>query len=137
MIGHRVASVTYASWITAIAACTMGLGASLDGHHSFAAYYFEDQTIEIEGALVEFQFRAPHAWVQVAVNDASGQSRTWAAEWANPTRLERDGITRTTLKADDLVRIWGSPGRHPSENKIHLKRILRPSDGWEWRQRRR
>ena len=126
-----------ASWVVAAACVAVGLGALPSGHHSFAAYYDEDETIEIEGTLVEFQYRAPHAWVHVAVTDASGAQRVYAAEWANPTRLERAGITGTTLKADDGVRIWGSPGRNPSENKIHLKRILRPSDGWEWRQRRR
>jgi hypothetical protein len=128
---------TGTSVVVLFAAClAVSLGAALGGHHSFAAYYFEDQTVEIEGTLVEFQYRSPHAWVHVAVAGDSGGPRVYAAEWANPTRLERDGITKTTLRADDPVRIWGSPGRDPSERKIHLKRILRTSDGWEWRQRR-
>ena len=83
------------------------------------------------------QFKAPHAWVHVHTRDASGAVKRYAAEWANPSRLERDGMTRDTLKVSDVVRIWGSPSRNPEDGRIHLKRIMRPSDGWEWRPRRR
>jgi hypothetical protein len=114
---------------------TLGLGltAPASGHHSFAAYYFEDQSIEIEGAIVEVQFKAPHTWVHLNTRDDSGKEKRYAAEWANPSRLERDGMTKDTLKVADVVRIWGSPSRDPNDGKIHLKRILRPTDGWEWR----
>ena len=44
---------------------TLGLTVAVSGHHSFAAYYFEDQSIEIEGDIVEVQFKAPHTWVHV------------------------------------------------------------------------
>lgn len=115
----------------------LGLTGSVSGHHSFAAYYFEDQSIQIEGAIVEVQFKAPHTWVHVRAQDASGKERVYAAEWANPSRLERDGMTKDTLRVADVVRIWGSPSRDPNDGRIHLKRILRPSDGWEWRPARR
>ncbi|MGH7552382.1 MAG: DUF6152 family protein [Longimicrobiales bacterium] len=116
---------------------TLGLTAAVSGHHSFAAFYFEDQSIQIDGAIVEVQFKAPHVWVHVRSQDASGKERVYAAEWANPSRLERDGMTRETLRVSDVVRIWGSPSRDPNDGRIHLKRILRPGDGWEWRSGRR
>lgn len=115
----------------------LGFSVAASGHHSFAAYYFEDQSIQIEGEIVEVQFKAPHTWVHVNTRDASGSERRYAAEWANPSRLERDGMTKDTLKVSDVVRIWGSPSRDPQDGRIHLKRIVRPSDGWEWQGRRR
>jgi hypothetical protein len=111
-------------------------GPPLAGHHSFAKFYFESDSIEIEGSVVEFQYRAPHAWVHVQGQDSFGRERTYAAEWSNPTRLERDGITKNTLKPGDQVRIWGSPSRDPNDNRIHLKRIERPRDKWKWEGRR-
>jgi hypothetical protein len=116
---------------------TFGLSVSANGHHSFAAYYFENQTIQIEGDILEVQFKAPHTWVHVNTRDESGNEKRYAAEWANPRRLERDGMTKDTLKVADVVRIWGSPSRDPNDGRIHLKRILRPSDGWEWKPGRR
>jgi thiamine monophosphate kinase len=58
--------------------------------------------------------------------------RRFAAEWANPARLTRDNVTKDTLKPGDRVIVTGSPGRTASEYKLHLKRIVRPADGWSW-----
>ena len=109
----------------------------ISGHHSFAAHYFEEQSVTIQGTLVEFAYEAPHAWVHLSVTDDGGAVRQYAAEWSNPNRLSRDGITKETLKAGDRLIVTGSPGRNESENRIHLKRIERPADGWNWRGGRR
>ena len=116
---------------------TAGVTATLAAHHSFAAYYFEDQMIDYEGVVSGVEFKAPHVWLHVAARDQSGKPRTYSAEWSNPTRLERDGITKDTLKIDDVVHVWGAPSKNSSDNRVHLKRIQRPSDGWEWRMNRR
>ena len=106
-------------------------------HHSFSAYYFEDQSIAIEGHVQAFELRSPHAILRLSAPDQAGRMQTYAAEWSNPRRLGRDGITRDTLKPGDLVVVTGSPGRVASEYKIHLKGIRRPADGWSWRGGRR
>ena len=107
-------------------------GSLISGHHSFAAHYFEEQSVTVRGTLVEFDYSAPHAWVHLAVSDERGGSQQYSAEWSNPNRLSRDGITRDTLKAGDVVIVTGAPGRNSGENRIHLKRIQRPADGWNW-----
>ena len=61
-----------------------------------------------------------------------GEEKIYSAEWVSTSQLERQGIDKTTLKPGDNVRIWGSPSKNPSDNRMHLKRIER-SDGWEWR----
>jgi hypothetical protein len=112
-------------------------GPLVSGHHSFAAHYFEEESVTIRGTLVEFEYRSPHAWVHMSVADEAGAVKQYSAEWANPNRLSRDGITKETLRVGDEVIVTGSPGRNASENKIHLKRIERPADGWKWGGRRR
>jgi len=112
------------------------VSAPLAAHHSFAAYYFEDQSVTVEGEVVEFDYRAPHAWVYLMAPDATGRLQRFSAEWANPRRLTGDGITRDKIKAGDRVIITGSPGRTPTDYKVHLKQIRRPADGWEWGTRR-
>lgn len=114
----------------------LAVGAPVAAHHSFAAYYFEDQSVTIEGDVVEFDYRAPHAWVYLMAPDATGKLQKFSAEWANPRRLTGDGIARDKIKPGDHVIITGSPGRTPAEYKIHLKRIQRPADGWTWGMRR-
>jgi len=102
------------------------------GHHSFAASYLEDQSVAVEGDLVEYDYRNPHAWVHVQARDNFGQMRRVSAEWANPARLTQQGITKDTLKPGDRVIVTGSPARNPSEYSMHLKKIERPADGWVW-----
>ena len=107
-------------------------GADAKAHHSFSAYYHESQSMSIEGQVEEFQFRSPHAILLVRARTPEGRTETYAAEWGNPRRLGSQGITKDTLKPGDMVVVTGSPGRTPSEYKMHLKGIHRPADGWSW-----
>ena len=112
-------------------------GSAASAHHSFPTYYFEQERVTITGELVEFDYRAPHAWVKIKARDDNGVEQVFSAEWSNPNRLARDGVTKTTLRVGDQVIVTGSPGRTPDEHRIHLKAIQRIADGWEWPQDRR
>lgn len=123
--------------LLALAIVILMAGMSAGAHHSFAAYYFEDQSISIEGEVQEFQYRSPHAILLFTARTPEGETRTYEAEWSNPRRLRRQGINADTLKPGDIVVVTGSPGRAGSENKVHLRSIHRPADGWSWKSRRR
>jgi hypothetical protein len=112
-------------------------GAPVLGHHSFASFYLEDDIIDIEGEILEFEFKNPHSMVHVQSQDDFGRPKRYVAEWVGTSRLDRDGINRKTLSRGDVVRIWASPSRDPNDNRIHLKRIQRRADRWEWGQVRR
>ena len=101
-------------------------------HHSFAAHYFEEQSMTVRGEVAEFEYKSPHAWVHVLVKDEAGEVQRYSAEWSNPNRLQQLRITKDTLRPGDFVIVTGSPGRNAAERKIHLKRLERPSDGWNW-----
>ena len=109
-------------------------------HHSFARDYHEDQMISLEGDVLSFEYRNPHAWVYFSANDSSGVQRKFGAEWANPRRLEQQGVGASDLKAGDHVIVRGAPSRSATTYAVHLKSIRRPADGWSWpggRERRR
>ena len=119
------------TWVLVVSV-VVALCAPVLGHHSYSELYIEADTIEVEGEVIEFQYRNPHSWIHVMGQEAFGKPKPYAAEWASVSRLERDGITARTLKAGDIVRIWASPSRNPNDNRIHLKRIERRSDRWKW-----
>jgi len=115
----------------------LGLGSLLGAtaayaHHSFARDYAEEKHISLEGDIVSFEYRNPHAWVYFTANDGSGALRKYGAEWANPRRLEQQGIAATDLKPGDHVVIGGAPSRSATTYNVHLKSIHRPADGWTW-----
>jgi hypothetical protein len=109
-------------------------------HHSFAGSYFESDSVTIEGDVVEFAYRAPHAWLYVMAADPQGRPQRYGAEWVSPARLERDGVPKDIFQSGDHVSITGSPGRNARERAIHLKKVTRHTRGkwsWEGRQGRR
>ena len=119
----------------AAAAFAVGAGAKAYAHHSFAATYLEDQTVTIEGELVQFLFRNPHSFVHVMVKEKDGSMVRYAVEWGGAGQLGGQGVTRETLKPGDHVVISGSPGRNPADHRIRMVSLRRPKDGFGWGQR--
>lgn len=115
-------------------ACAIGARATL-AHHSFAATYLEDQSVTIEGELVQFLFRNPHSFVHVMIKEKDGQMVRYAVEWGGVGQLGGQGVTRETLKPGDHVVIIGSPGRNPADHRVRMVSLRRPKDGFAWGQR--
>ena len=118
---------------TMFAVCALlMLSARLDGHHNFADFYLESDTIEVDGEVVEFQYKNPHSWIYVQAPDPFGAQKIYAGEWVSVARLERDGITKDFFRAGDPLRMWVSPNRNPNDNRVRIKRMERRSDKWRW-----
>ena len=107
-------------------------GARMNAHHSFAATYFEDKRMTIEGELVQFLYRNPHSFVHVMAPDDQGEMQRWSIEWGGGGQLARQGVGRETLKVGDHVIITGDPGRNPADHRLRMRTIERPADGWKW-----
>src|SRR6516162_4079529 len=114
-------------FLALFAAALFVSGVQLYAHHSFAATYREDQTMKIEGTLVQFQFRNPHSFVQVDAPDSNGVMQRWGVEWGGAGQLGGQNINRYTLRAGDHVIIMGSPGRIPDEHRIRMTALKRPA----------
>jgi hypothetical protein len=111
--------------LVATAAFVAGAGRA-SAHHSFAATYLEDQSITIEGELVQFLFRNPHSFVHVNVKEKDGSVIRYAVEWGGAGQLGGQGVTRDTLKPGDHVIITGPPSRSPGDHRMRMVSLLRP-----------
>jgi hypothetical protein len=107
-------------------------GMSAHAHHSFTATYDEGRTVRIEGTLVQFLFRNPHSWVHVMAQDDDGEMQRWGVEWGGLGVLAGQGVTRESLRPGDHVIITGSPGRNQQENRLLMRSLYRPADGFGW-----
>ena len=58
------------------------IGGQAFAHHSFSSTYVEDQSVTIEGELVQFLLRNPHSFVHVLVRERDGSMVRYAVEWA-------------------------------------------------------
>jgi hypothetical protein len=115
-----------------VAGVALVAGSRVQAHHSFAATYFEDQTVSIEGNLVQFLFRNPHSFVHIEAPGDDGQMHRWAVEWGGAGALAGQGVTNQTLRAGDVVKITGNPGREAGDYRLRMQYLRRDSDGFEW-----
>ena len=97
------ATKTTALIASVLLACAPGAALA---HHSFAMF---DQTrqVTVVGAVKEFQWTNPHAYIEVM--DSGGQ--TWSVELNSPNNLIRQGWKRTSLKVGDKVTLVLNPLR--------------------------
>ena len=66
--------------LLALATATVMAGMSVGAHHSFATFYFEDQSITIEGEVQEFRYRNPHSSLLFTALTPDGRTLTYEAE---------------------------------------------------------
>ena len=107
--------------------------AGTQAHHSFSAIYDQSRDLALEGVVREFRFVHPHPVLVVDVTDADGTKRSWRAEMDNRYELEAIGVTASTFRPGDAVRINGSPGRSQPQT-MYLWKLVRAADGLRYEQ---
>jgi hypothetical protein len=96
---------------TPILATLVGVAALLSGrataHHS-AAMFDDAKVLELKGTIKEMQWKNPHVWIQVVVDDR-GKTTEWSLEAGSPNTLSRSGWKSTSFKAGDEVTVRLNP----------------------------
>jgi hypothetical protein len=118
--------------IAVLLTAALFVGTQAFAHHSFGATYMENQRLSIEGELVQFVYRNPHALLQVMAPDANRQIQRWTVEWEAMGQLDHQGVTSMTLTPGDRVVITGNPGKNAADHWLRAQTIVRPRDGWKW-----
>lgn len=88
-----------------------GFAVAVPAHHA-ATMFDREQTVELSGEIVEFQWTSPHVWIQINVENESGEVVEWSVEGSVPNRLYRAGWRPTTFRPGDRVTIRGAPMRN-------------------------
>ena len=96
-----------------LAAVVVGLAllsaASLKAHHSFSAEFDASKTFKMTGQVTKVEWMNPHTFFYIDVVDEKTKKVTnWAMEMGSPNGLMRQGWSRNTMKAGDVVVVEGS-----------------------------
>jgi len=83
-------------------------------HHSFAAEYDVKKPLNLKGAVTKVEWKNPHAFFYIDVNDPTGKVTNWALEMVGATALLRNGWKASTLKIGDEVTVEGSGAKDDS-----------------------
>jgi hypothetical protein len=79
----------------------------LVAHHS-AAMFDDAKVTELKGVVKELQWKNPHVWLQVLVDD-KGSKTEWSIEGGSPNSLSRNGWRSTTFQPGDEVSVRINP----------------------------
>jgi hypothetical protein len=108
--------------------------AAIHAHHSIAGVYDTTRQVTIDGTVSEFHFVNPHPYVIVEVKGAEGTPQPWKLEMDNLSELVEVGMTNQTFKRGDRVTVTGSPIRPPQSQALYIRKLDRPSDGFQYEQ---
>ena len=72
----------------------------------------------ITGVVKDFQWRNPHTWVLLAVDDGKGGKVDWAVEGRAPGILLRAGWSKNSLKPGEMITVDMSPARDGSKTGL-------------------
>ncbi len=84
-------------------------------HHSAALFYDMGARISLKGEVKRWNFRNPHAILELDVKNAKGEIEHWTCETSAPSALRRAGWSQDSIKAGEMVTVDGVPARDGSK----------------------
>ena len=100
----------------------------LVAHHSFAAEYDAKKPVTLKGTVTKVDWRNPHVYFFMDVDDEQGKPVNWALEMGPPAGLQRAGWTKNTMKVGDEVVVEGSLAKDGS-HLANAKTVTMASSG--------
>lgn len=92
---------------------------SASAHHSFAANFDVNSTIELEGEITGVTWRNPHIKLAVTAEDGT----VWTIESHSVSNVARMNISRDVLAVGESVKIAGFPARRV-EDMVFMTHLL-------------
>jgi len=86
-------------------------------HHSNVAFEVT-KVITITRVVKTFEWRNPHTWVLLTVDDGKGGKVDWAVEGRAPGVLLRAGWTKNSLQPGEMITVDMSPAKDGSKTGL-------------------
>lgn len=99
----------------------LATAAPVVAHHAAQSQFDLDKPITLEGTCLKFVWLNPHAYMDIAVEDESGNATTWRLETAGPPAFRSAGLARdgaipcSPTGGGDSYVMWGFPARDGSD----------------------
>ena len=88
-------------------------------HHSHPYFYDQCKSITIEGRVERVEFKDPHTWIFLRLDDGTA----YTVDWAPQSRLTNDGIigpAKAALVFGARVVVTGNPIRTTAQIREHF-----------------
>ena len=95
------------AWFAGFAGFALCSAVALSAHHS-ASMFDNTKVKELSGTVKEFQWKNPHVWIQLDVQNGAKQEE-WSIEGGSPNSLSRSGWRPSTFAPGTSVSIKVNP----------------------------
>jgi hypothetical protein len=83
-------------------------------HHSKALQFDLTKEIVITGTIIDMEWRNPHAWLHLQVQEGQDQNEIWKVEFGAANSLYRRGWRPDSLPTGATIIVHGIPSRDGS-----------------------
>src|SRR5215213_9213224 len=94
-------------WLAVAATALTIAGAPLLAHHAFSAEFDAKAPVTLRGPITKIEWINPHAWIHMENTAANGKSEIWMVEGGTPNTLQRNGISRESIKVGTVILVSG------------------------------
>jgi hypothetical protein len=88
-------------------AALLAASVPLLAHHAFSAEFDPNAPVKLSGPITKVEWINPHAWIHLESKAKDGKSEMWMVEGGTPNTLQRNGITRDSIKIGTVIVVSG------------------------------
>ena len=94
-------------WVAVAGAAVIGASGTLLAHHAFSAEFDANAPVTLHGPITKIEWINPHAWIHMENKATDGKAEVWMVEGGTPNTLQRNGITRESIKVGTIIVVSG------------------------------
>ena len=98
---------------------SLAIAGNSHAHHSVVVHYDTSRSIEITGAVVEWEFRSPHTFLTLEVETDGDSREQVVVEGSSVPTMSRQGFDRDTFRPGDVVTVTARPNRDPNNPLVN------------------
>ena len=94
-------------FLTSAGALALAAAAPLLAHHAFSAEFDANAPVTLRGPVTKVEWINPHAWIHMENQAKDGKKEAWMVEGGTPNTLQRNGVSRDSLKVGTIIVVSG------------------------------
>ena len=99
--------MSYQGWLLGAGITALTASVPVLAHHAFSAEFDANAPVTLRGPVTKIEWINPHAWIHMESKGANGKPEIWMVEGGTPNTLQRNGISRDSIKIGTEIVVSG------------------------------